>query len=465
MEQTSGPKLKVIRIEGLFGVFDYTLSLFTDDRITILLGQNGLGKTTLLRILNDFFAGNYSELAMYIFSTLKLSFSDGTEVEITKPVEQQSLFGDESDVGGSLLIRSSTGEEWKVETLSAEAVTRFFRTMPPTEPFRQLRNQLVHGGKLSISLLREFEERSPRAWARLMEMTHQEEPDWLNSIRERFPTTFIPSDRLNPGSLPIEEEDDTRRRRQEPVLSHYAKLVAGRIGRTIDTYAERSQSLDRSFLRRLAGRLRQTGLQGASSSSLDISVALSTLEESRKRISEYGLLDVEAGLDFLRPEELSAVPLPVVELHVNDNIEKLQVFSDLARRIELLYGISRQRLRFKRVAIDKVDGLVVSARDPRSPGMYDKRLRLADLSSGEQHHLVLLTKLLFDVPKNSLVLIDEPEISMHIVWQYELLRDLKSIADHIDADLLIATHSSQIIGEYLEQTIPLDEQVSFRDEA
>jgi energy-coupling factor transporter ATP-binding protein EcfA2 len=464
MEQTSGPKLKVIRIEGLFGAFDYTLSLFTEDRITILLGQNGLGKTTLLRMLNDFFEGNYSELAMYIFSTLKLSFSDGTQVEITKPVEQQKLFGYESDVGGSLLIRSSAGDEWKVETLSADAVARFFRSMPPTEPFRQLRNQLVHGGKLSISLLREFEERSPRGWARLMEMTHQEEPDWLNSIRERFPTKFIPSDRLNPGSLPIDEEDDSRRRRQEPVLSHYAKLVAGRIGKTIDTYADRSQSLDRSFLRRLASRLRQTDLQEASSS-LDISVALSTLEESRKRISEYGLLDVEAGLDFLRPEEVGAVPLPVVELHVNDNIEKLQVFSDLARRIELLYRISRQRLRFKRVAIDKVEGLVVSARDPRAPGMYDKRLRLADLSSGEQHHLVLLTKLLFDVPKNSLVLIDEPEISMHIVWQYELLRDLKSIADHIDADLLIATHSSQIIGEYLEQTIPLDEQVSFRDEA
>jgi predicted ATPase len=72
---------------------------------------------------------------------------------------------------------------------------------------------------------------------------------------------------------------------------------------------------------------------------------------------------------------------------------------------------------------------------------------------------------MFDVPKNSLVLIDEPEISMHIVWQYELLRDLKSIADHIDGDLLIATHSSQIIGEYLNQTIPLDEQVSFPEEA
>jgi predicted ATPase len=141
----------------------------------------------------------------------------------------------------------------------------------------------------------------------------------------------------------------------------------------------------------------------------------------------------------------------------------LAVFGDLARKVELLYQISRQRLKFKRLSIDKAEGLTVSARDPATPGGYSRHLRLSDLSSGEQHHLVLLTKLLFDVPSNSLVLIDEPEISMHIVWQHELLNDLKKIADIIDADLLIATHSPQIIGDFADQAIPLDEQVRLEE--
>ena len=52
---------------------------------------------------------------------------------------------------------------------------------------------------------------------------------------------------------------------------------------------------------------------------------------------------------------------------------------------------------------------------------------------------------------------------MHIVWQHELLNDLKKIADIIDADLLIATHSPQIIGDFADQAIPLDEQVRLEE--
>ena len=428
-QSPNGPKLMNIKVEGLFGIFDYDIPLFIQDRVTILFGQNGLGKTTLLRLLNDFFSGNYSEVALYSFSSLRLTFSDSTTVEVTRPTPS-----DGDQVGpGTLVVQASGHEQWAFEALTEEHVFRVLRSLPPVEPYRQLRNQLLHG-RLTLSALRELEQRQPRVWARIMEAAHSEEPEWLTEIRERFPATFIPSDRLNPASVPTEEEDP-RRQRPEPVLSYYSKLVARNIGSTVDKYAEKSQALDRSFLRRLADRFQKAeqGAQGVSH--MDISDALSNLEKSRHRLSELGLLDSEAGFDLLRPEELKAVPPAVVELHVNDNIEKLAQFDDLAKRVELLYQISRQRLKFKRLAIDKTEGLTVSARDPKQGGGYKRRLRLSDLSSGEQHHLVLLTKLLFDVPVNSLILIDEPEISMHIVWQHELLSDLKKVADHIDADL------------------------------
>ena len=116
---------------------------------------------------------------------------------------------------------------------------------------------------------------------------------------------------------------------------------------------------------------------------MDVSDALSNLEKSRHRLSELGLLDTEAGFDLLRPEQLQAVPPAVVELHVNDNIEKLAQFDDLAKRVELLYQISRQRLKFKRLSIDKTEGLTVSARDPKLGGGYkrDSGYRTSHLAS------------------------------------------------------------------------------------
>jgi predicted ATP-binding protein involved in virulence len=78
-----------------------------------------------------------------------------------------------------------------------------------------------------------------------------------------------------------------------------------------------------------------------------------------------------------------------------------------------------------------------------------------DLSSGEQHELVLLYELLFKVQKNSLVLIDEPELSLHVGWQAQFLKDLQDITKLADLDILMATHSPDIIQDRWDLTVEL----------
>ena len=77
------------------------------------------------------------------------------------------------------------------------------------------------------------------------------------------------------------------------------------------------------------------------------------------------------------------------------------------------------------------------------------------LSSGEQHELILLSELLFKVGPNSLVLIDEPELSLHVSWQQEFLVDLKEITLLAGYDVLIATHSPQIINDRSDLMVQL----------
>jgi predicted ATP-binding protein involved in virulence len=53
-------QIKQISVTGLFGIFDHVIPLNMDDRITIVHGPNGFGKTAMLRLVSGFFNSRYS---------------------------------------------------------------------------------------------------------------------------------------------------------------------------------------------------------------------------------------------------------------------------------------------------------------------------------------------------------------------------------------------------------------------
>ncbi|MBC3421868.1 MULTISPECIES: AAA family ATPase [Pseudomonas] len=75
------------------------------------------------------------------------------------------------------------------------------------------------------------------------------------------------------------------------------------------------------------------------------------------------------------------------------------------------------------------------------------QLSLKKASSGEQCLLVLILGIAGHICDESLVLIDEPEISLHPRWQEEFMELLiNSFAGYRDCQFVIATHSPQIIA-------------------
>ncbi len=81
------------------------------------------------------------------------------------------------------------------------------------------------------------------------------------------------------------------------------------------------------------------------------------------------------------------------------------------------------------------------------------------LSSGEQHILILYDRLLFETEPDTLVMIDEPELSMNVVWQRNFLKDLQRIIELRKFDVLIATHSPEVIYDKWDWTVALGEKV------
>ncbi|WP_200929895.1 AAA family ATPase [Nostoc piscinale] len=77
-------RIKQISVNGLFGIFDHVIPLNMDERITIIHGPNGFGKTAILRILNCFFNSRYSELITIPFKNCVVEFDNGNVIEIIK---------------------------------------------------------------------------------------------------------------------------------------------------------------------------------------------------------------------------------------------------------------------------------------------------------------------------------------------------------------------------------------------
>ena len=86
-----------------------------------------------------------------------------------------------------------------------------------------------------------------------------------------------------------------------------------------------------------------------------------------------------------------------------------------------------------------------------------EKLRLNQLSSGEKQEIILFYELIFESEKNTHLLIDEPEISLHIEWQLKFLDDLLKIVENKQFKVTVATHSPQIINNHWDIQVDLGE--------
>lgn len=65
------------------------------------------------------------------------------------------------------------------------------------------------------------------------------------------------------------------------------------------------------------------------------------------------------------------------------------------------------------------------------------------LSSGEKQILIILTNVLIQAGRDFIMIMDEPEISLHFDWQRRLIEDVQSLNPSLQ--LILATHSPAVV--------------------
>src|SRR5712691_11113500 len=83
-------RINRISITNLFGMFDYDIPLNMNERITIIHGPNGFGKTSILRLLNELFHKSSTALKTIPFNELRVELDDDSCFWVVKNFETTS---------------------------------------------------------------------------------------------------------------------------------------------------------------------------------------------------------------------------------------------------------------------------------------------------------------------------------------------------------------------------------------
>ncbi|PPT09821.1 putative excinuclease ATPase subunit [Geitlerinema sp. FC II] len=280
----------------------------------------------------------------------------------------------------------------------------------------------------------------------------KKEPEWLNNVKNCIHIRLVESQRLLNFVPSRSLRPYCRDASMVSTVSAYSEDLAKLMQEKFKEYGTISQSLDRTFPVRVVKQQPSADITDE-----QLRQQLNELEAIRSSLIEVGLLDKDEESDFqIQSQPIDESTKNVLSVYVEDVEKKLNVFTETAKKIDLLRKIINNKFAYsyKKISFSKEKGFIFTTFYP-SPSTDSKNLSPTDLSSGEQHELVLLYELLFKVKPNSLVLIDEPELSLHVGWQIQFLKDLKDITQLADLDILMATHSPDIIQDRWDLTVEL----------
>lgn len=417
--------LTSIKIEKLFDIFDYDIE-FKKEGITILTGPNGYGKTTVLKILDALATQNGFFFIRLLFKKIVLRLSNGNTITLDK------------QGGSEILITTNKLKPIRWNSKFLEKTLKrlhYFHQIDENRWIDQRTDDIYNTDTLLQKVMLEFPEF-------VDELPSNEFPKIpaVYFIRAQRLLRPVPDTKMRQKQRSFEFSLDKEVSAFSNTIEEYAKELRENIKETLARSSQINQELDSSFPRRLFDQQQDIPEE-------EFTKRFDKVKGIQKALSEFGLSDIkEDSHPTYKSENAKAL-----DVYINDAEQKLSVFFELLRKLKAFTNIlNEHRFTFKRIEISKEDGFKFSTDQKKS-------LALSDLSSGEQQEVVLLYELLFKVKPGTLVLIDEPELSLHVVWQKQFLDDLFTIIELQKISIVVATHSPQIINNHWDLTVDLEE--------
>ena len=425
-------KLKISRIEvrKLFGVYNYDLQYasneVTFDNLMILYGDNGTGKSTILRMINYLLSnkernGHKSELANIAFESFLISFTDGNFIKAYRDNGDFNWLGKYSitySIKGqtdTFALRAEWDDEkWAIRMRNLPAEKKYFLLLELLKDeeilFISDRRKEING--VDHAAIAEIETFNSKMRIRRIEKREEE-------VEREI--------RLLQGWL-INRALSASKKGEEGTSNIYAKLIEQLSVK--NSIEENEKSLE------------------------DIKKELEIIAEKAKPYVNMGFLN-ETDYKYLLQniDKTQKSKIGVVQAILTPYIEtlnnKMMALSDLMEILSYMLESLSSYLYEKTISFSVSDGF--SIRHIKN----GEQVSFECLSSGEKQLLILFCKVIRNSSKCSFIIIDEPEISLNIKWQRMLMNTLNFFVSDNHAQFIIATHSFEILSKHMGNVVQL----------
>lgn len=424
-------QLQQFSVKKLFGKYDHTVNFPTraegnrEPSLVMLCGQNGIGKTTVLQMIDGFKRLDFSMFRRVPFAAAKLMFSDGSFVSVRQVKRRLSR-----EVFPCLRVEF---KKHAVDLHMSHSGPLFDKDEASVEEFRQAfftDTTSVMVEYVSTSRLQAlYQEQAARL----------EEKEELAKLEEEFGQDarheFVRSRRKHGNVLLSERIGKFTKEAQLNYRRFFSSSQPDLFPKVIERLTQKCDSTydpDDLLARMVAVK------------QLDDACDAYGLFKERWDITQLKPILQRKGKRALDQHALAVVTTYVEYLESRSGERKL-----LIDRIQTFENTVNDFLRQKIVRFHAEKGLQITTEN----GMD---ISEGQLSSGEYHLLYLLTVALTTQRRGTVIAIDEPEISMHLEWQRKLVPAILCCASMAEPQVIIATHSPDVTAEFTSACITLE---------
>lgn len=425
-------QLKSFRIEGLFGTLDHKIGFplpsdeGTSPALVILCGRNGIGKTTILRMLDGLMRLDFDTFRAIPFRSCSLEFSPKGLLKVTsrgqgKLEALEVTFDDQT----ASLHPHRSGPLNDKQAQAVEKIRKAFFKASEDIAFEFIDTERLN---------QRFPQIDPHADPRVTA---------VHEFQRRFITYTggVP----NPKARPIRDPESL------------ASRVQGFIREAQVNYRTFFATTEPDLFPRIIERLTAAGQ--TTYTIPDLRSRLQNIHDKDEKTTRLGLepdswdfkqlMTQLIALGKKRQGRAKAQALTVLGTYVEQLESRAAERALVADRLLTFERLMSQFFANKLVAIHPKEGLEIKT--PSGVKLNEKQL-----SSGEYHLLFLMVAALVTRTLGTVIAIDEPEMSMHLAWQRQLVQGLVECASGARPLFIFATHSPDLAVSYPEALLSLD---------
>ncbi|MBR0191273.1 MAG: ATP-binding protein [Thermoguttaceae bacterium] len=454
--------LSKIQIKKLFNRFDYYIDFNNGENVSILTAPNGCGKTTIFNFINFIFNPSYESLNKIIlvpFESFECIIENGTSIKIERVINKKARGG-----VNNYYVQRSNFNIYKAFQDNIDFVVSVNNSVKTKLSESLKSNRII---KRPMPLPNDSEE---EMFPEERFMSHREYRisrdiciEFLDSYRQKvqklitdIPITFISANRISDFFVlfpkdtryfprfrypELMDEFDERFDRSDPlaiVSREFIEILRKCNSNYQARLSEAKDKLPNAFLQ----------AQGAESKFKDFEEfkqAWNGYQEKLTRFKNAGLIGAsdDRNLNISSLDDAYKNNRKFLETYISVFGSTVNAYEDIYQKIDLFSKIlnKRNELTHKVVKFSE-NGIQME--------FQGEPLDLNCLSSGEKNDFVMFYNLIFKAKTNGVILVDEPEISLHIEWQEEYLDHLIKICRLNNMQAIVATHSPNIISRHCD---------------